>query len=314
MNRTRLPILPLSLFLLSIFDPGYSAMAQSQTAVFPGLPMRSKFVSASFGRGRGPAPKQGFTTLSYPGSIYTVAYGINNSGDIVGTYVSGSGSQNGFVYSKGKYAKIVDPECNYLLAAGINVSREVVGVCGSQAFTYTSGGFSLLNYPGATVTLANGINTQGDVVGVYDDENGEQHGFLYSGGVFTDIDPPGATTTLAVGINSAGEIVGAFDGGGYNCGFTYLNGTYNNVNYPGALSQIFGINTQGDLAGNRTLSSGGAADFVYSTAGQKFLGFDLYNSTDSSADGINDNCAIVGYYTVGTTFYGYYVPRKSCPQ
>ena len=74
----------------------------------------------------------------------TTASGINNGGQIVGSYTASNGNGYGFLYSGGTYTTIDDP-----LASGF--------------------------------TAAQGINSTGQIVGYYNDNSG-QHGFLYSGG------------------------------------------------------------------------------------------------------------------------------------
>src|SRR2546423_1686621 len=88
-----------------------------------------------------------FATIDFPGSGFTAATGINDTGQIVGWYDTGS-SPHGFLLS--------------------NES------------------FSTIDVPGSTVTQAYGINGSGQIVGLYgvaDDFN--SHGFLLSGGSST---------------------------------------------------------------------------------------------------------------------------------
>jgi len=101
----------------------------------------------------------------------TFAYGINNAGQIVGSYVDATGT-HGFLFSDGTFTTIDDP-----LA--------------------TQGTFAL------------GINNAGEIVGLYVDAAGD-HGFLDIGGTLTTIYPLGTqgVTGGATGINDSGEIVG----------------------------------------------------------------------------------------------------------
>ena len=39
-----------------------------------------------------------FSSVEFPGATSTRAYGINNSGQIVGTYVDSSGNERAFLY------------------------------------------------------------------------------------------------------------------------------------------------------------------------------------------------------------------------
>src|SRR5438270_184958 len=50
-----------------------------------------------------------YTTLDVPGSLLTVAEGINNRGQIAGLFVDADGNQHGFVLSNGVYTTIDVP-------------------------------------------------------------------------------------------------------------------------------------------------------------------------------------------------------------
>src|SRR5262249_7839271 len=110
-----------------------------------------------------------YTQLDVPGATSTVAYGINNAGQIVGYYIIGSGEAHGFLLSDGKYTSI--------------------------------------DVPGASATYAFGINSAGQIVGEYWNNTG-QHGFLLSQGKYTQLDVPGSLRTSATGIDRIGQIVG----------------------------------------------------------------------------------------------------------
>jgi hypothetical protein len=108
-----------------------------------------------------------------------VAYGINNSGEIVGN-ADGYGN-GGFLYENGKYSPIN------------------------------------LTIPGLLINgvTPRGISGNGDIVGYYDWINQKTltsgtSGFLDVNGVFTTINVPGATSTRLYGINNAGDIVGNY--------------------------------------------------------------------------------------------------------
>jgi TolB protein len=92
------------------------------------------------------APTQGFldtagtfTTLNFPGATQTTAAGINNFGDIVGTYVSSTNQTLGFLYRGGIFFTVA--------------------------------------FPGATKTQCLRINDSGEIVGYYNDATGALHGF-----------------------------------------------------------------------------------------------------------------------------------------
>ena len=116
--------------------------------------------------------------ILYPGSAGTIGYGINDSGEIVGTYSNDEVTFHGF--------------------------------------TLLSGTFTTVDYPGAVDTYLTGINSGGQIVGAWDnggvDKYGNPltHGFLLESGTFTSFDSPyaGVTSTTPWGINDKGVIVG----------------------------------------------------------------------------------------------------------
>jgi len=82
-----------------------------------------------------------FQTIAFPGAIQTEALAINDSGIVVGWYLSGS-SAFGFALSNGRYTSF--------------------------------------SYPGAKGTFPYGINTSGQVVGSYTLDYQSYHGFVTS--------------------------------------------------------------------------------------------------------------------------------------
>jgi uncharacterized membrane protein len=141
------------------------------------------------------------------------AHGINNAGQIVGSYGNSTGS---FLFSGGSLTPINDP--SGATAVGINDSGQISGsyyASGGHGFLDSGGSVITINDPNATNgTFGQGLNNAGQIVGGYQDASGV-HGFLDSGGSFTAINNPIATYTAAYGINNAGQIVGYFFGGLY---------------------------------------------------------------------------------------------------
>jgi probable HAF family extracellular repeat protein len=144
-----------------------------------------------------------FTPIDVPGGFFTTAWGINNSGQIVGFYdtLPPPGLVfRGFLDTDGTFSTMD------LAAFGINDSGQIAA--GSGVLN-ADGSFTPINVPGASSTTAFGINNSGQIVGSYEDfdECGPLHGFLYSDGSFTTIDVPGGSFTQAFGINDSGQIV-----------------------------------------------------------------------------------------------------------
>jgi len=111
------------------------------------------------------------TTIAVPGAFDTQANGINNAGQIVGSFTLDS--------------------------------RNPL----HHGFLYTGGAFRTIDVPGAFETQATGINNAGQIVGGFAGDRGIR-GFLYAGGTFSTIEVPETIRTEATGINDAGQIVG----------------------------------------------------------------------------------------------------------
>jgi probable HAF family extracellular repeat protein len=153
----------------------------------------------------------GFTQLDVPGATFTSASGINDAGQIVGSFGIGT-SLHGFLDTGGSFTQIDVPDATLTDVRGINDAGQIVGSFdtsrGTHGFLDTGGSFTQLDVPGQSLSLtfANGINDAGQIVGL-----GLAHSFLYTGGSFALLDVPGGTGTVAFGINDAGQIVGGFD-------------------------------------------------------------------------------------------------------
>ena len=120
------------------------------------------------------------TVIDFPGATDTSLTGINDAGEVVGTYRTGSVS---------------------------------------SGFSDNNGVFTSIAYPGAISTTVTGINDEGDIVGTFADPSELfQHGFLLHQGQYTEIDDPLALSdswsTTPLGINDQGVIVGAIGGSG----------------------------------------------------------------------------------------------------
>ncbi len=204
-----------------------------------------------------------YRQVDVPGSDYTVIFGINSAGQMVGQYRTENGS-SGFVYSDGLFKNINYPGTTSNTATAINDHGDIVGnyytgVAG-YGFLYHNGQFTTITYPGATATQVNGINNLGDIVGGYVDQASTWHGFLLRQATFTSLEVPGADFISAYGINDQEIVSGYFhtycDN---NCdlveGFLFYGGQV----HTGAPNTVFyGINNLNEVVGNCNDSRGEA--------------------------------------------------------
>jgi uncharacterized membrane protein len=160
------------------------------------------------------------TTLDFPGSSDTAAWGINESGTVVGNWdLLDSGGNliatHGFAWDNGSFTQVDFPGSANTSVFGINARGDLVGewddgIVGHGFIRTNTNQFASFDVPvgGAQFTQLDDINANGQLLGVYIDAGGAEHGFLKAGAMFTSIDYPGAVTTTAWGINSAGKMVG----------------------------------------------------------------------------------------------------------
>ncbi len=162
------------------------------------------------------------------------AYGINNSGTIVGDETDSSGSTHGFILSKGGKARVYD-------------------------------------YPGSPFTVLRGINNAGQSVGLYyDTQYNQVRGLiLEKNGTARSIYVPGAKLTSLFRINSAGDEVAGdcfFSSSsisnhlGHGFTLNLSTGIYTVVTFPGPGkgTHLFGLNDSGIVAGAHDYTDGGA--------------------------------------------------------
>jgi hypothetical protein len=158
-----------------------------------------------------------FTPVDIPGASDTLVRGINNRGDLSGTYDTALHPDPiGFILPRQRAAITFGPPPggSGLVAGKINDWRQVVGY-------YTAANGTLAGFlrepngqlvdvivPGAANTLAYGINDCGIISGFWTD--GTAHGFYGRPGNLHSFDLPGAGATFARGINNRGRVAGDY--------------------------------------------------------------------------------------------------------
>lgn len=194
------------------------------------------------------------TTIFQPSSNSTQSFGLNDSGQVVGTFSDVLG-RHAFVSNGAALTPINVPNSAATSANGVNAAEQIVGdFTGSgvtQGFVYSSGAFATVYFAGSTGTQAFGINSGGQIVGTYLDSSGGHHAFIYNNGVYTPLNVPGADTSDAYGINGTSKIVGTFSSSTGTQGFLDDNGVFSTIAVPEAsATYALAINDAGQIVGN----------------------------------------------------------------
>jgi probable HAF family extracellular repeat protein len=198
----------------------FDAPGGTGTTAGTGINSLGQLVGNFFDSAVTPSPSRGFFATGPNGSFTQIEpnlvvganLGVNDAGDVVGSYIDGTGT-HGFARIGAATITLDDP-----LAVG--------------------------------TTAATDINNAGDIVGYFVDGNGNTRGFLYVNGTYTTIDDPNAigipfalAMTQVFGINDHGDIVGSYvDADGVVRGFVATPA----VSEPGTLA-LLGMSLAGTM-------------------------------------------------------------------
>lgn len=146
-----------------------------------------------------------------PGGNYSMAYDINDGGQVTGTGTAGGtgARQYAFVWSNGTFTVLPDLPGSFLQSVGrsINSRGDVAGQSnGGEPVVWKNGLVQALPMPVRLANTVSEINDSGDVAGTVG-----AVGVLWRQGQYIPLDPwPGASvnSSVARGINNQGVVVG----------------------------------------------------------------------------------------------------------
>lgn len=197
-----------------------------------------------------------------PGGTDSQAYGINDSGLIVGHARNSAGHFRAVIFQgSGVVTNLGTLGGSQSSASDVNSSGQIVGFSKdaseiNRAFLYQNGSMTTLGSLGTTTSVAEAINDSGVVVGRAFLVNGQERGFVYENGVVSTIDTFGGDQSQAIGINSLGQVVGwARDASTNPRAFLYQAGMLTDLNslLPAGsgwtLKVAHGINDNGWIVG-----------------------------------------------------------------
>jgi probable HAF family extracellular repeat protein len=242
------------------------------------------------------------------GGDSSLAFGINNSGEVVGySYIQGP-YYHAFLYdAKGTMKDLgtLDGTYTYSSAYAINNIGQVVGFAYNASgnrratrFDSTGNGNNIdLGTLGGNWSVASSINNSGQIVGaggVQDIDNYNHHAFLYSESIMVDLGTLGGQNSGADGINEAGQIAGSSQilGGMYHA-FLYTAGNMIDLGTLGGdYSYAWGINDIGQVVGKSATADGYEHAFIYAEG--EMVDLPSLGLGNSQAFGINNSSQIVG--------------------
>ncbi len=226
-------------------------------------------------------------------------------------------------YHQGNFRNENFPHAAQTQVTGLNDLGNTVGFWANKAganfgfYTSRNGAFHEVNFLTGTNSSPQmdqllGINDHGMAVGFYANQDGNIRGYEYNihTGVFKRVVQPGVSLTVhtpsltAAAINNYGAIAGFYvTGGGVTDGFVRSGHHFTKLAYPGAtMTQAFGINDSGEVAGTYTVGSGSSAK-TYGFTWTHSHGFTAVNDPHGIGttliNGINDRGELVGFYTDG---------------
>jgi uncharacterized membrane protein len=218
------------------------------------------------------------TRIDVPGALVTLPLGVNDRGQVVGSWVGQDATVN-----------------------------PVTGETGpGHGFLWEHGRYTTFDVPGAKETAGYEVNNRGQIVGNYADASGAQHGYVLRGGRVTTIDHPRATQapnltgTKVIGIDDRGRLVGAYgDDAGLIHAWKWEDGRFTDIEPPGGLQAAANqINDRGQIVGVYLDARPKLVSFLYERG--RYTRTEAPNRCDTAAYGINDRSQI-GIAAAGTT-------------
>ena len=204
--------------------------------------------------------------LQFPGAG-TVAGGINNRGDVVGTYTAPDGFQHGFKMARPDECEDEDGHnCKPVFT-----TIDFPGAAQTSGINFELG-------PGLG-TAAIGINNHGAITGMYATNGLYSNAFFLSGGDYKALDSPSASHlsgdgTKCFSINDSGAaacdyLIQSVPGAPqFTHGFLYDDGKMTSIFVPGSEAgsfgtQINGLNNAKKVVGTFTTPAGSLAGLVW---------------------------------------------------
>ncbi|MEK7405063.1 MAG: hypothetical protein AAB225_08145, partial [Acidobacteriota bacterium] len=162
-----------------------------------------------------------FGVIDYPGSRGTLAFGINDAGDVVGHYRDERNLWHGLLLKAGRFTTVDFPGADQTLVYGLNSSGDMTGMYFAPddpkhyGWALIGGRFITIDHPLPNdMSCGTWIGDSGEVAGHVQEKNNAYHGYIWKDGKFTLFEfQRGATWTWWDGpaeINAAGDLLGTY--------------------------------------------------------------------------------------------------------
>lgn len=236
---------------------------------------------------------------------------VNELGDVVGSYSTGTGTTHAFRLSRGVFTDLGTLGGPELISVGVDINDSGL-VAGTATATiggsyipvlWRNGVISSLGSLGGVSGYVTSLNATGSIVGFSSTANGFNHAFLWREGEMTDLGTLGGNESVANEILNNGEVLGrAQDGSGHWRVCRWRDQTIENLEDPFTNALRAGGNTVGQVLATGTDSAGAIITAILSGGTWQLLddllpidsGWSIFGSTE-----INENGQIVAGGTRG---------------
>jgi hypothetical protein len=260
-----------------------------------------------------------------PGSIFTLAFAINDNNVVTGYFDGSDGKVHGFYESlDGSSYTIFDDDSGVVAPLAIDDAGTIAGetivtdqsTCDVIPFERAPDGTIAHVTRGkkSLTGVVSGLNNKGAFVGYFCDKNGGISSYYGKRGKYnaplTIFGLP--LNTLATGINKSGMVAGYFTSG-QETGFVLSNGVTTFVQHPGAVSTVLtDINDHGIAVGTATDAQSETRAFVFDTSSQTIQDVDVFTGVQTY--GMNNRGLLI--ILVPNSFASFVFcpgPKKKCP-
>ena len=247
-------------------------------------------------------PMYTFTDLGTLGGTNSIAYGINDVGQVVGYATTSSGTAHATLWDSGAPTDLGTLRGTNSNAYGINDAGQVAGysqTLGDAALhaTLWSGGTTTdLGTFGGTYSYANSINDAGQVAGLgYTSGNAAYHATLWSGSTTVDLGTLGGRLAAPMASTTPARWQGSVPPRAMPPPCDPVGRQYDHRSRPpgGTISEAWGLNDVGQVVGY-SLTTGNVAQHAFMWEGSTITDLGTLGGTDSRAWAINDAGQVVG--------------------